>query len=136
MVASRSEPYHVCTSASYLCTSPTYPSIIELCISIIVSCAPFTIGFWRRVFRNTSFASIVPTWHHRPLEAGIRYRQQRVVSSTASLNFHLDTYLSMRTDREHGPSSFVEETLRQAHKSIPHLQFHTTQYNKALYLFN
>lgn len=34
-------------------------TIVELCLSIIISCAPFAVGYWRRVFRNGSLLSSV-----------------------------------------------------------------------------
>jgi hypothetical protein len=34
-------------------------SIIELSITIIISCAPFAIGFWRRIYQNSALFSSI-----------------------------------------------------------------------------
>lgn len=44
----------------------TITRIIELSITIIISCAPFAVGFWRRIIQNSTFiSSIRSPQHHR-----------------------------------------------------------------------
>ena len=73
-------------------------TIVELCLSIIISCAPFAVGYWRRVIRNGSLFSSVRSM----------YRMRKSDRSRVALPVDLPTLPTSRVSSASGSECDLE----------------------------